>query len=99
VVKWMRHEKRIWHGDFVGVNPVSARPVVPLFCVGFHALHSYLIGNIMFPFAVRPGQSGSNQVRVGQTIRSSEARERRVLAAEVIKGCEMARFDATLLVR
>ena len=71
----------------------------PLICVGFDGLHSYLIGNIMFPFAVRPGQSGSNQVRVGQTIRSSEARERRVLAAEVIKGCEMARFDATLLVR
>jgi len=71
----------------------------PLICVGFDGLHGYLIGNIMFPFAVRPGQSGSNQVRVGQTIRSSEARERRVLAAEVIKGCEMARFDATLLVR
>ena len=71
---------------------------VAFFRVGFEALHSNMVGKLMFSNSIKPNQSESNQIKPVQINSSVEAWVDMVLTADVTEGDGMCHYDATLLV-
>ena len=67
------------------------------FGVGFDALHSNMVGKLMFLISVKPNQSESNQIKPVQTFSSGELGGGGWVRRAVIEGLKMGRFDQTLL--